>query len=184
MPFAAPDATGKEPHHIGLSADGRVVACGGLVSVLKSQKEVFFISVSNPRSPKFLSAARPPLSFITDEFHALPDGGFLVTMMGGAQGHAPGRVVEFDQNLNIVKEYPENPPADGFNPHGVALRPEANLMVTSDFVCPTTTLDMVPGNIDFRGSGDGNELPLILTARGKIVLDEHKKPGQDGPLNH
>jgi 56kDa selenium binding protein (SBP56) len=151
-PFAAPDATGNEPHHIGLSADGKIVVCGGLLSVLKGQKELFFFDVSNPRAPKFLSAERPPLSSITDEFHSLPGGGFLVTMMGGAQGHAPGRVVEFDQNLHLVKEYPENPPQVGFNPHGISLRPETNLMVTSDFVCPTTTLDVVPGNIDFRGS--------------------------------
>jgi WD40 repeat protein len=151
-PFAVPDATGNEPHHIGLSADGKTVACGGLLSVLKGQKEVFFFDVSKPSAPKFVSAARPPLSSITDEFHALPSGGFLVTMMGGAQGHAPGRVVEFDQQLNLVNEYPDNPPQDGFNPHGISLRPEINLMVTSDFVCPTTTLHAVSGNIDFRGS--------------------------------
>jgi hypothetical protein len=67
-----------------------MVACGGLLSVLKGQKEVFFFDVSNPQAPKFLSSADPPLSSITDDFHALPGGGFLVTMMGGAQGHAPG----------------------------------------------------------------------------------------------
>jgi 56kDa selenium binding protein (SBP56) len=152
VPFPAPDSTGNEPHHIGLSQDGKVVGCGGLLSVLKGQKEIFYFDVSNPRSPKLLSAADPPLSSITDEFHALPDGGFLVTMMGGPSGHAPGRVVEFDKNLRLVKEYPEQPPADGFNPHGISVRPEVNLMVTSDFVCPSTTLGAVHGGIDFRGS--------------------------------
>ena len=34
-PFPPTDATGNEPHHIGLSDDGKVVACGGLLSVLK-----------------------------------------------------------------------------------------------------------------------------------------------------
>src|ERR1700704_471494 len=29
-PFPRTDATGNEPHHIGLSDDGEVVACGGL----------------------------------------------------------------------------------------------------------------------------------------------------------
>jgi 56kDa selenium binding protein (SBP56) len=181
-PFAAPDATGNEPHHIGLSADGKIVSCGGLLSVLKGQKEIFFFDVSNPHEPKFLSAARPPLSSITDEFHALPDGGFLVTMMGGAQGHAPGRVVEFNQKLNLVKEYPENPPEDGFNPHGISLRPEINLMVTSDFVCPTTTLDAVPGNIDFRGSvrvWDLQHKQILRTIRvpGAGTIDVKLIPG-------
>jgi selenium-binding protein 1 len=151
-PLPEPGATGNEFHHIGLSADGKVVACGGLLSVLKGQKEVFFFDVSDPRNPKFLSSADPPLSSITDDFHALPGGGFLVTMMGGAQGHAPGRVAEFDKDLNLVKEHPAVPPADGFNPHGISVRREINLMVTSDFVCPSTTLDAVPGGVDFRGS--------------------------------
>ena len=35
-----PGATGNEPHHVGLTADGRVLGCGGLLSVLKGQKEV------------------------------------------------------------------------------------------------------------------------------------------------
>lgn len=147
-----PSAIGNEFHHIGLSADGKTAACGGLLSVLKGQDEVFFFDVSNPLAPKFRSSANPPLSSITDEFHALPEGGFLVTMMGGAQGHAPGRVAEFDEDLNLVKEFPENPPLDGFNPHGISVRPELNLMVTSDFVCPSSTLDAMAGGVDFRGS--------------------------------
>jgi len=81
-PVPEPGATGNEFHHIGLSADGKIAACGGFLSVLKGQKEVFFWDVSDPGTPQFLSAADPPLSAITDEFHALPEGGFLVTMMG------------------------------------------------------------------------------------------------------
>jgi hypothetical protein len=34
-PFAAPDASGNEPHHIGLSSDGKVVACGGLLIAIR-----------------------------------------------------------------------------------------------------------------------------------------------------
>jgi selenium-binding protein 1 len=71
-PFPAPNASGNEPHHIGLSRDGSTVACGGLLSVLKGQDEVFFFDVSVPASPRFLASARPPLSSITDEFQALP----------------------------------------------------------------------------------------------------------------
>jgi hypothetical protein len=151
-PFPPGDATGNEPHHIGLSHDGKVVACGGLLSVLKGQNDVFFFDVSDPQVPRFSSAAKPPLSAITDDFHALPDGGFLVTMMGGAAGHAPGRVAEFDRNMQLVHEYPDAPPEDGFNPHGISVRPDVNLMVTSDFICPSTTLHSSPGGLDFRGS--------------------------------
>jgi selenium-binding protein 1 len=120
--------------------------------VLKRQKEIFFWDVSDPDAPKFMTAADPPLSSITDEFHSLPGGGFLVTMMGGAAGHAPGRLAEFDRHLNLIAEHPANPPDDGFNPHGIAVRPEINLMVTSDFICPSSTLDAVAGGLDLRGS--------------------------------
>ena len=152
VPLPAPGGTGNEPHHVGLSRDGKTLACGGLLSVLRAQNEIFFFDVSNPTSPRFISSANPPQSAITDEFYPLPAGGFLVTMMGGAEGHHPGRVVEFDKNLQLVAENPEQPPMEGFNPHGISVRPELNLMVTSDFICPSTTLDVVPGGLDLRGS--------------------------------
>ncbi|MEP6743411.1 MAG: selenium-binding protein SBP56-related protein [bacterium] len=152
VPLTGAGATWNEPHHVGLSRDGRVLACGGLLSVLKGQKEVFFFDVSNAGAPKFISSADPPQSAIADEFYALPEGGFLVTMMGGAQGHHPGRIVEFSKDLKLVREYPEAPPDDGFNPHGISVRPEMNLMVTSDFICPSTTLHAVPGDLQLRGS--------------------------------
>lgn len=152
LPLPNPGDAGNEPHHVGLSQDGKILACGGLLSVLKGQKEVFFFDVSDPANPKFLSSADPPQSAVTDEFFPLANGGFLVTMMGGAQGHHPGRIAEFDQNMNLVAEYPSQPPAEGFNPHGIAVQPEANLMVTSDFICPSTTLHAVAGDLGLRGS--------------------------------
>src|SRR5215510_915572 len=152
VPLPAPGASGNEPHHVGLSRDGKVLACGGLLSVLKGQREIFFFDVSNPRSPRFISAADPPLSAITDEFYPLSNGGFLVTMMGGAGGMHPGRVAEFNKDLQLVTEHPQTPPLDGFNPHGISVRPEINLMVTSDFICPSTTLHVMPGGLDIRGS--------------------------------
>jgi len=152
VPLPAPGETSNEPHHVGLSADGKTLACGGLLSVLKGQKEIFFFDVSNPDDPTFVSSADPPESAITDEFYPLAEGGFLVTMMGGPQGHHPGRVAEFDRDLHLVAEHPAEPPADGFNPHGISVRPEVNLMVTSDFICPSTTLHAVPGGLDLRGS--------------------------------
>jgi selenium-binding protein 1 len=137
---------------VGLSADGRVLAAGGLLSVLKGQPEIFFFNVSDPESPRFISSLDAPLSSITDDFEPLTGGGFLVTMMGGPQGHAPGRVVELDRNLKIVAEHPAAPPQEGFNPHGIAVRPDMNLMVTSDFICPSSTLHSMPGDLDLRGS--------------------------------
>jgi hypothetical protein len=44
-------------------------------------------------------------------------------MMGGPMGHAPGRVVELDRNFQLDDEHPAQPPDDGFNPHGISVRP-------------------------------------------------------------
>ena len=48
------------------------------------------------------------------------------------------------------------PPLDGFNPHGIDLDEAHNLLLTSDFVCPVHTLNLVPGvvngEIQARGS--------------------------------
>src|SRR5262249_26665869 len=101
---------------------------------------IFFFDVSTPDNPVFLKSASAPLSAITDDFYPLAEGGFLITQMGSNTGGAPGRVAEFDAHLNLVKEWPETPPADGFNPHGISVRPEINLMLTSDFVNPISTI--------------------------------------------
>ena len=177
LPLPGPGASGNEPHHVGLSRDGRVLACGGLLSVLKGQSEIFFFDVTHPASPSFISSADPPLSAITDEFHALPDGGFLVTMMGGANGAHPGRVAEFNRHLELIAEHPADPPHDGFNPHGISVRPEINLMVTSDFVCPSTTLHAVPGGLDLRGS------VRVWDLRRRRIVKTIMLPGPAGTID-
>ncbi len=88
VPLTGAGTTGNEPHHVGISADGKVLAAGGLLSVLKGQPEIFFFDISDPRSTRFLSSVGQDL----------------------------------------------------------------NLMVTSDFICPTSTLHATPGGLDLRGS--------------------------------
>ena len=51
VPLPGPGETSNEPHHVGLSADGKTLATGGLLSVLKGQREIFFFDVSNPDAP-------------------------------------------------------------------------------------------------------------------------------------
>ena len=177
VPLSGAGAAGNEPHHVGLSSDGKTLAAGGLLSVLKGQPEIFFFDVGNPGETKFLSSVNPPLSSITDDFQPLSEGGFLVTMMGGAQGHAPGRVVEFSEDLRLVGEYPKNPPEDGFNPHGIAIRPDRNLMVTSDFICPTSTLNAVAGGLDLRGS------IRVWDLRGREILRSVEIPSAGGTID-
>ena len=156
VPLPPPGNVGNEPHHCHLSADKTILACGGLLSVLKGQPGIFFFDVSNARYPVFLSSTSAPNSSITDDFLPLPGGGFLVTQMGSATGGAPGRLAEFDHQLNLIAEYPDpdptKPQPDGFNPHGISAAFRRNLLVTSDFINPVTTLNVSPGDVELRGS--------------------------------
>jgi hypothetical protein len=153
VPLEGAGAVGNEPHHLGISRDGRTMALGGLLSVLKGQDQVFFFDVTRPRYPTFIRSDNPPEASITDEFAPLENGGFLVTFMGGAGGAQPGRVVEYDAATARVKTWPVAPPAEGFNPHGISIDEANNLMVTSDFICPLRTLHVHGGDAaDIRGS--------------------------------
>jgi 56kDa selenium binding protein (SBP56) len=153
VPIPPPGNIGNEAHHCNTSADRRILACGGLLSLLKGQNSIFFFDISHPRNPRFLFSTQAPHSSITDDFLALPDGGFLVTNMGSASGGAGGRVVEYDRHLNLVGEYPATDPADGgLNPHGIDADFRRNLLVTSDFVNPVTTLNVWTGPIELRSS--------------------------------
>src|SRR5258708_7585408 len=152
VPVPPPGNVGHEAHHCHLAADHNILACGGLLSLLRGQNGIFFFDVSDARHPKFLFSTSAPQSSITDDFLPLEGGGFLVTQMGSASGGAPGRLAEFDAGLHLIKEWPDNPPQDGFNPHGISARPELNLMVTSDFILPASTLNVVPGDPVLRGA--------------------------------
>ena len=153
VPLSGASAIGNEPHHVGLSRDGRTMALGGLLSVLRGQDQVFFFDVSDPRQPTFIRSDNPPESSITDELIPLSNGGFLVTFMGGPNGAHPGRVVEYDAALTFVRAWPATLPTDGFNPHGISIDEAHNLMVTSDFICPVRTLHVHGGDTaDLRSS--------------------------------
>jgi len=156
LPTAIPLSTGaigNEPHHVGVSADGKTLAGGGLLSILRVQNQNFFFDITNPRSPKFLKANTLPITAsIADEYVPLSRGGFFTTFMGGAAGAAPGRVVEYDGAYNEVGQWPLVPPLDDFNPHGIAIDEAHNLLLTSDFVCPLHTLNLPVGSTEFRGA--------------------------------
>jgi len=152
VPVPAPGSSGNEPHHCHLSADKNILACGGLLALLRGQNSIFFFDVSQARQPRFLFSTSGTLSNITDDFLPLKEGGFLVTQMGSHTGGTPGRVAEFNADLQLVGEWPPNPPEHDFNPHGISARPELNLMVTSDFMMPASSLNVVPGDPLLRGS--------------------------------
>jgi hypothetical protein len=51
VPLTGPGAVGNEPHHVGLSADGKTVALGGLLSVLRGQDQMATFRTCAPTMP-------------------------------------------------------------------------------------------------------------------------------------
>src|SRR6516162_7409587 len=46
VPLPPPGNIGNEPHHCHLSSNKKVLACGGLLSLLKGQNSIFFFDVA------------------------------------------------------------------------------------------------------------------------------------------
>lgn len=163
IPVPPPGNIGNEPHHCHLNSTKTILGCGGLLSLLKGQNGIFFFDVNDAQNPRFLFSTKAVQSSITDDFLPIENGGFLITQMGAADGTAPGRVAEFDGSLHFIahhfgtitttlfQEWPTTPPLEGFNPHGISARPDLNLMMTSDFILPSSTLVGSAGPV-LRGS--------------------------------
>jgi hypothetical protein len=177
VPIPPPGNIGNEPHHCHLNSTRKILGCGGLLSVLKGQNGIFFFDVSDALNPRFLFSTRAVESSITDDFLPTETGGFLISQMGAADGSSPGRVAEFDGFLQFVgnhfgtkslfQEWPSEPPLDGFNPHGISARPDLNLMMTADFIVPSSTLLGTPGVV-LRGTvrvWDYRERKIIKTVQ-------------------
>jgi DNA-binding beta-propeller fold protein YncE len=175
VPLPPPGNIGNEPHHCHLNSNKTILGCGGLLSLLKNQNGIFFFDVSDAKKPRFMFSAKAVESSMTDDFLPLENGGFLISQMGSADGDAPGRIAEFDGRMRFVanhfgtmslfREWPTSPPLDGFNPHGISARPDLNLMMTSDFILPDSTLMGSMGPV-LRGSvriWDYHERKIIKT---------------------
>ena len=187
VPLPPPGNIGNEPHHCHLNSTGTLLGCGGLLSLLKGQNGIFFFDVTDARNPRFLFSTKAVESSITDDFLPTENGGFLITQMGAATGTAPGRVAEFDGSMHFVanhfgtmsmfQECPTTPPLDGFNPHGISARPDLNLMMTSDFILPTSTLAGSAGPVlrgsvriwDYRAAQDHKTIHLISPDGGPAL---------------
>jgi len=150
-PIPDPGSEGNEPHHCGISMDAQTLVCGGLLSALRDQNSVFVFSLKDPANPVFVKSFKTANADFPDDFVAMPDGTFLFTQMGSSTGGDGGRIAKIDNNGNLLGQWPDNPP-EGFNPHGIQVREDANLMVTCDYLQPNTTLTSYDGPIAFRSS--------------------------------
>ncbi|KAJ1973310.1 hypothetical protein H4R35_004186 [Dimargaris xerosporica] len=133
---------GNEPHHLYFDRAKQNLYAGGLLSGSQGQDSNFFFSLENPREPQLVASSDVDDATAADAAYALPNGGFLVTMMSGRELGDSGRVVEYDANHNLVAKYPvDGDVPSRFYPHGIAVNEAANYMVTTDFVDLWSTLE-------------------------------------------
>lgn len=73
--------------------------------------------------------------------------------LAAAAGTSPGRLVETDSDYNVIGQFPEdaagnvNVLADNFNPHGLTVNFDKNILLTSDFIVPLSILKPSLGKI-------------------------------------
>lgn len=187
VPLPPPGNTGNEPHHCGISADQKILGCGGLLSLWRNQNGIFFFDISDAANPELLFSTRAVHSAVTDDFYPLEEGGFLITQMGSETGGAPGRLAEYSDSLGFVgnhfgsftlrDEWPSSPPLDGFNPHGISVRPDLNLMLTSDYVLPNSTLLGAQNAPVFRSS------IRVWDFHRRLIISTISVPGGGGMMD-
>jgi selenium-binding protein 1 len=69
--------------------------------------------------------------------HCLADGKIMLSMLGDAQGNAPGGFLLLDQNFEIVGRWQTKPDAIRFN-YDFWYQPRHNVMVSSEWAAPRT----------------------------------------------
>jgi hypothetical protein len=64
-----------------------VLGVGGFNSWRYNQPSLYFFDVgSNPAKPKFIKSVTPEKGAVADDLIRLPNGGFLVSLMGNKKG--------------------------------------------------------------------------------------------------
>ena len=161
VPLPPPGNIGNEPHHCHLNSNKTILGCGGLLSLLKDQNGIFFFDVTDAKKPRFMFSTKAVesghdgrLSAARKRWLSHFTNGFVLRHGAGShrrirRPHAFRREPLWPTSL--VQEWPSTPPLDGFNPHGISARPDLNLMMTSDFIMPSSTLMGSMGPV-LRGS--------------------------------
>jgi hypothetical protein len=134
----------NEPHHVGVSADGAVLAAGGIQAFINQQPDIHFFNITNPLETIYMKSLDPAEGGVPDSFVPIPaaaGGGFLVSLMGGSNGTGSGRLLRINDKYEAQAEFPASGSVpDEFNPHGVAVDAERKRIVTADYLDLSSTL--------------------------------------------
>ena len=143
--------TGNEPHHMGITYDGKWLAAGGLTSFLKRTNEIFVFSINRVDGRLTYAYSLDVPGACTDEFIPLYDRyrrytDFIVSMMCNETGGSPGTYVRFKPSTRKFHQwdtYVHKAP-NNLNPHGAQYDPTKGLLGT-DYVLPVTLFGPLSG---------------------------------------
>ncbi|MEO6811295.1 MAG: selenium-binding family protein [Isosphaeraceae bacterium] len=140
-------ASGDELHHFGWNACS---SCHGdpstsrrylIVPGLKSSK-IHILDTIDPKAPKLhkvieADAVKKTGLSSPHTVHCLPDGRVLISMLGDADGNAPGGFLLLDANFEVVGPWASSLKGMRFN-YDFWYQPRHNVMVSSEWGAPNT----------------------------------------------
>lgn len=182
----------------------RYLYLGGLISA-----NVFRCDVADPLdipTCELITSARDVANYSgIDDFAQAPNGNLLVTYMGAKNLTTPGGLVELRPDGTVVGEYaaarPGGPtryrPSVGgvrdtgllAHPHGIAIRPDLNLVVTGDYADPLSLATSAEVDSDTADLGTTvrfwklsdlaagpTAIAQLPVGKGRERLDTHNAP--------
>lgn len=139
---------GDELHHFGWNACG---SCHNevckphthlIVPGFKSSR-IHIVDVTDPLTPKLHKVIEPDeikkktnLS-APHTVHCLPDGRIMISMLGDANGNAPGGFLLLNEKFDLVGRWDNKPGDIRFN-YDFWYQPRKNMMVSSEWAAPNT----------------------------------------------
>ncbi len=143
---------GDELHHFGWnscsSCHGEVTQSGGegrrfmVLPGLKSSR-IYIIDTQDPKAPKIHKVIEPEtikaktgLS-TPHTVHCLASGEIMISMLGDADGNAPGGFMLLDHDFNVKGKWTEDTGAMNFN-YDYWYQPRHNVMISSEWASPRT----------------------------------------------
>ena len=143
--FSLPNV-GDELHHYGWNACS---SCHGerhrryLVVPGLGSSNIYIIDAANPKQLKLHKtitaeeiAKKSNLS-TPHTVHCRADGIIMISMLGDAQGNAPGGFLEIDEEFNLIGTWEDNSKGMNFN-YDFWYQPRHNVMVSSEWAAPNT----------------------------------------------
>jgi selenium-binding protein 1 len=182
---------GDELHHFGWNACSSCHGEAGrarrfmVIPGLRSSR-VYIVDAADASAPRLHKVIEPQEIFRKTNLsaphttHCLPDGRMMISMLGDAQGNAPGGFMLLDENFEVAGRWEKNAKGMSYN-YDYWYQPRHNVMVSSEFAAPNT---YYPGFEvkDVEAGKYGGRLHFWDWSAGSIIQSENLGPSGLIPL--